>query len=134
MSFTNDDTPGRAIAPTPCGSHASRLDGPGVSWNKKEKRNILLCAHLSYSYIITHFVVIMYCLLIMTGTELSSGYSSLRKTYLHGWYTSSVIVNSGISPVIYWVYHTRFRQQVRFYFYKIGINACLVFKKICRCC
>lgn len=73
-------------------------------------------------------MVFLYSILLVGADpqlEVFSKPDNMLKVYLKGAYYGAVFLNSGLTPLLFWSFHLKYRQMVSFYVYKIKIRAVL---------
>ena len=100
----------------------------------KEQQIKLISLHLTFSLLLSHVIVTVYAVSCILGTELTvfEAAAGGGRVYLKGCYYSAVFLNSGVTPLVFWSFHQRYRERVSFYFYKVKIVLTLIANKTCR--
>ncbi|KAL5253326.1 hypothetical protein ACHWQZ_G013196 [Mnemiopsis leidyi] len=110
--------------------------GTGARTRTKEQQTKVISLHLSYSFLLSHFMVSLYSFCCLTDPHLLLFQSSRRRAhvqvYLKGCYYAAVFLNSGITPAVFWTFHQKYRQMVQFYGYKLRCFWVAVRNKISR--
>ena len=125
-------SPGRVTA-------ERELCGTGARSRNKEQQTKIIALHLSYSFLLTHFMVSVYTVCCLTDPQLGLFEQSRRdgsqlQVYLKGCYYAAVFINSGMTPVVYWTFHQKYRQKVSFYVYRLKIILVKMRNRLCSCC
>ncbi|XP_063681948.1 uncharacterized protein LOC134816877 [Bolinopsis microptera] len=121
------------------GRVTTELGGTGARSRNKEQQTKIVALHLSYSFLLTHFMVSVYTVSCLTDPQLGPFDQSRRdgsqlQVYLKGCYYAAVFINSGMTPVVYWTFHQKYRQRVSFYFYRLKIILVKIRNRLCSCC
>ena len=121
---------------SPVRGGGEREQSTGARNRNKEQQIKIIALHLSYSFLLTHFMVSVYTFCCLTDPQLDlfervRNEASQLQVYLKGCYYAAVFLNSGVTPVIFWTFHKKYRQMVSFYVYKLKVVLVIARNRIC---